>query len=184
MTEIRKDDDLLVTEVIKRRLRAEALFDAGGNEDGPGHWWCCMTRTGNMMVQFKSSPLLLPPSPDQVLFAHDMCWALNRHLHHDGKWIVEFTHPILPPLSVTAYPHSPYERWVFIWIDKDGDPQFSVDNDGYFIETLLAGPDHWMEQAEQAWMRWRHHMRDVFGNKRIEQITYKRAQGEQAPVRH
>lgn len=189
--DIRKDDELLITDALKRRLIAE-----GQMEGGPGHFWCVVRRSNAITVPFKSSPLIPRPAPDQVMFASDMVESLNRHLHHDGAWVVVFTHPaaVVPnmlDLQETTSMARPvidftgYDRWAFLWLDRDGDVQFALENDDLFAETLLSGPDHWMEQAEQAWQRWHFHMREVLDKKALEGATFKRAQGERAPsVKH
>lgn len=184
MHTIRENDDLLITPTLKARLRLEGEYD-----DADGSVWCVLQRSNGDKVEVLSQAALqaghLPPLAEQVMFAHDMVGALNRHLHHDGKWIVAFTHPSEHSARVIGQAGAVYwNRWFFLWVDKDGDPQFTMENDDLFVETLTAGPDRWMEEAEQAWQTWKHHMRDVLDvstKAQAEAVTFKRAQGQKAP---
>lgn len=170
----RIDDRILATDALRRRLLAEAQF-----EEGPGTYWGVSVREGVLLVPFKSADGIAAPMEDQQMFANDMAHALNKHLHHDGAWLVLFTHPMglvnIPIVGMTPLP-VPYDRWVFLWMDADGDVQFSMDNVEEFAEVLLAGPDHWMEEAERAWQTWKLYMRDVLDVRQGE--TFKRALGE------
>lgn len=177
---IRTEDDLLVTPVLKRRLHAEAMLD-----DGNGATWFVLTRSNGDAVEVLSARARFNPLDEQRLFGRDMAKVLNEKLHHDGKWIVAFTHPS---------PHRPAEwftngvgyfnRWYFLFVDQDGDPQFTVENDDRFDEVLTEGPDHWIEQAEQAYQTWHLHMREVLDGKARATATFKRAQGEAPPSVH
>lgn len=160
------NDEFLALPALRARLAAEAQ----------GTDWWAMTRRADL------SPLIVgdtrnPPLAEQRMFAMDMTAALNRHLHHDGRWILQFTHP--DRHLIIGQRGSEYRRWVFLWMDADADIQFPVENDEPFALALLAGPDHWMETAEQAWQSWCHHMRTVLAP--ITGQTFKRAQG-QAPT--
>lgn len=175
---VRENADLLLLPAIRRRL-----FDEARHDDGPGAYWALLMRADGLPRIETSAPALPKPAPEQVMFATDMATALNKHLHHDGAWLVVFTHP--PAVSVLDM-FVTYGRFALVWIDRDADPQFSIDCDDDFTEVLLSGLDHWMEECERGWSKWSHHMTKVFDKKLRERITYKRAQGEQAPsnVRH
>jgi hypothetical protein len=169
------NDNLLALPAVRSRLSAEAQGTA---------WWA-LTRREDLSQMVLSGQgdyapgLRSAPLPEQIMFAQDMTAALNRHLHHDGRWFVQFTHPDAVPLLGNAGTGAEYRRWVMLWLDEDGDCQFPVENDEPFAYALMAGPDHWMETAESAWQAWRHHMRDVLAP--VAGQTFKRAQG-QAPA--
>lgn len=157
------NDNLLALPAVRSRLAAEAQST---------DWWA-LTRRADL------SPLVIgatrtPPIAEQRMFAMDMSAALNRHLHHDGRWIVLFTHP--DRLPIIGQRGAEYRRWVLLWLDEDGDGQIPIENDEPFAMALMVGPDHWMETAEQAWQSWLHHMRTVLAP--VAGQTVKRAQGQ------
>lgn len=175
MTDIRQNDELLITPTLRERLHLEGCF-----EGAKGAIWSVLLRSNGQPVEVLSTKAKgWNPLPEQKMFAHDMVRALNKHLHHDGKWIVAFTHPSTfktPAQHATKCVY--FNRWLFLFVDKDGDPQFTMDNDNLFAEVLEAGPDKWMEDAERAWQTWHTHMREVIDQKGV---TFKKAQGEKAP---
>lgn len=181
LREIRKDEDLMVSPTLQRRLAHEAEFDNGT----PGGIWFVLRRQSGAMVAVKGKPSLVAPHPAQQMWAMDMAQALNKHLHHDGLWVVGFTNP--PPnaimfLAGQALDAEPiYDRWIILFVDKDGDPQFTIENDDDFNVTLLRGPDDLIEECEVKWQAWHEHMRDNLGKKAVQGATFARAQGESAP---
>lgn len=178
------DDKLLNTPALRMRLDAEARFEEGG-----GTYRGFALRSGGVLDGhiLRLTSLGNPPPLDemQVMFGQDMVRVLNRHLHHDGAWVVLFTHPShvhkAGPIDLPVVGGLPtmYGRFAFLWMDRDGDVQFTMDSVSDFFEVLSEGPDPWIERAEQAWQNWKHVMRDVLAPKEGE--TYKRALGEAAP---
>ncbi len=177
--EIRKDEDLKFSATLRQRLADEATFDDGK----PGAIWFALRRNDGRMVEVKGNALLIAPHPMQVSWAMDMANWLNKDLHHDGFWIVAFTNPPANAYlfqGVVLEPQPLYERWVIIWVDREGDPQFTIENDDEFIETMMVSPDDQVELCEGAWREWHEKMRAGFG-KALDKITYAAAQGEAAP---
>lgn len=162
------NDDWLVSPFIQQRLLDESE-DTGGNLTG---FWAVVTGENGARKVMASTKIM--PDPMQQVFAGDMAQALNRHLRHDGAWIVFWTHPP----QVFGADHL-YRMWHFLWIDRDGDPQFTIDNEDAFHTVLLEGADHWLESAEVAWQQWREMMIDVLDPKQKQ--LFKRAQGEAPP---
>lgn len=158
---------LIQSPAILKRMDFEAA--------GTGWWAYGKVRSGKIVVL---SDRNWTPIPEIIMFARDMVGALNKHLHHDGAWLVGFTHP-KPIVFIGDRGGTDFDRFVFLFIDRDGDPQFTIECDDGIIAALTVGPDHWMEEAERGWQKWFHHMRRVI-TPRPEQ-TYKRAQGELAP---
>lgn len=180
LREIRLDEDLKISATLRQRLADEATFDNGQ----PGGIWFVLRRNSGAMQSVKGMNLLMAPHPAQQMWAMDMAKALNRHLHHDGFWVVGFTNP--PPnafmLGGIVLDDEPiYERWFILWVDKDGDPQFTIENDDDFNETLMVHPDSQIEQCETAWQKWKQHMRDTLGTSTVQGATFAKAQGEAAP---
>lgn len=158
------DDSLLFTSTLASRYAAEA--------QGVGYWMVVTASDGKQRVQTRCDT----PLPMQAMFCRDLGLALNRHLGHDGAWIVGLVNPM--PLLVIdqAGAGRDYERAVVMWVDADGDPQFTMEIEDEWWRILYCGPDAWIEKAEEAWRRWHHHMRDVLDPRPGE--TYKRAKGQ------
>ena len=166
----RLDDAVLITPALLRRLDAEGEVD-GGN----GCYWALLARSNGDLIEHAKGP---EPIAEQRVFAIDMVPALNRNLHHDGAWLVAFVHPKPPPLAIMYT--AEFARFVFLWMDGDGDIRFPVECDDDFGVVLTKGPDYWIEQCEQAWITWDVMMRQVLAPK-PEQL-FKRAQGQVAPT--
>jgi hypothetical protein len=106
------------------------------------------------------------------MWGADVLALLNRELHHDGAWVLVFTHPIPPKLAVHLPHHIEYGRYALIWIDEDGDPQFTMewargDSAGLidFAAVVEAGIHSTAQKAETGWQLWNHHMRKVLAPK-------------------
>lgn len=155
----RIDDNLLVTATLQRRLKDEAANLTGNLEDG---WWCCVQRSNGEIVQFSYG---YTADFAESRMAFDLIGKLNRAIHHDGCWLAQW---LLEGKHLNV-----------IWIDKDGDPQFTIefadDAAGIASEPLLV----WIDQCEEAWTRWHHSMKTVLAPS-PEQL-FKKALGEESP---
>lgn len=173
---LRTDDELLVTPFLKRRLATEGRY-----ADGDGSVWALLQRSNGQRVEILSQAAQnWNPLKEQRDFGHLLCELLNGQIRHDGRWVVGFTHPS----ELTTEYHEKfseiyYNRWFALWIDNDGDPQFTMDCENRFDEVTAVPIFKWVSDAEEAWQKWKHHMRDVLGTKRMEQISVKRAQGQE-----
>lgn len=172
----------IVTPTLLRRFELEAEFE-GGN----GAYYALILRdAGDLLCHHPTGPAA---EGHQQIWAGDVLRRLNRELHHDGAWVVVFTHPPAQPTALHTPGHVGYERYCLIWLDQDGDPQFVQEwqaNESEmvdFAEVLLAGIDSTMAKAEISWLRWHQAMIEVIEPR--EGQTFKRAQGQMAPsTRH
>lgn len=179
-------EDKILTPVLLQRFALEANF-----EDGDGRHYALIQRNnGDLMSHHPYSPSL---DPIQLMWAAEVLKLINKELHHDGAWVVCFTHPIPPQLSSViddSPKHWQYGRYCLIWLDEDGDPQFTQEwvageNADFrtFGHVLEAGIVSTAQKCEASWSLWQHAMRKVIKPK--EGQTYKRAQGQRAPsARH
>ncbi|MER8967710.1 hypothetical protein NKI25_18645 [Mesorhizobium sp. M0808] len=161
-----------------RRFEREAVL-----EGGQGWHYAIMQRdNGEFIDHNPGSPEL---APDQMMFARDLLSLLNRDLHHDGAWVIVFTHPV-PGNSVLLI-HAEYHRMCIIFVDADGDPQFTADwvhgesEELDFADVMLSGRESWGQRCESAWQLWKKLMVEVIDP--AEGQTFKRAQGQQ-PTAH
>jgi hypothetical protein len=172
------DDRTLLTPVLLQRFRLEGEY-----EGGDGRYYALMLRSdGNLLSHHPGAPML---DPMQSMWAADVLKLFNRELHHDGAWVVCFTH--LPPINKDAAivpKHAEYHRYCLIWLDADGDPQFTMDwANGEtelldFADVMLAGIVSTGMKAEASWQVWHQKMRKLIDPK--EGQTFKRAKGETA----
>lgn len=170
------DDDLLITTTLLRRFFDEAQVD-----DGNGQFYALIRKQdAKLLSHHPGSPQL---DPLQVMWGAEVLERLNRELHHDGAWVLVFTHPVPPELRVYLPNHIEYGRYALIWIDEDGDPQFTMewsrgDSAGLidFAAVVGAGILSTAQKAETSWQLWNHHMREVLDPS--EGQLLKRAQGQ------
>lgn len=172
------DEDFLVLPLNLERYRDEAL--AG---EGLGGYWVCFQRDSGLFVSRMNEGNMVAPAPDQQMFAQDLIKLLNREISHGGRWIIEWTHPgeffgAEGLSAVEACFTRTYERWVMMWMDEDGDIQFSIENEEPMWVIMANGPLQWVEQAEDGWKQWKEIMRDALAPSESQLIH--RAQGETA----
>lgn len=123
--------------------------------------------------------------PEYKMFAMDIMKALNHWMPNGGAWIVQWSDPAPYKVEghvILARPTVEYRRFVIIWIDVDGDPQFTIEFDDDFNEALTMGVDPWLERGASAWNQWRMMMHDVLDPS--EEQQFKKAQGEKPPSLH
>jgi len=174
-------DNQIVTVTLLRRFMAEAEFDGG---DGRYYGMIRLT-DGRLFSHHPGSPTL---AAEQLMWGSDILNLLNKELHHDGAWVVVFTNPEIPAdfRAIDAAPrHWDYGRYALIWLDEDGDPQFTMEwakGDGEladFTDVLLAGRHSTAEKCEAAWRIWSstHRALDL-----KEGQTFKRARASRSVV--
>lgn len=163
----RLPDHILITPTTLRRFEVESEL-----EGGDGRHWACLIRSNGDLVEHDRGPA---PTPEQRMFAHDMLTALNRHLAHDGAWLIVFTHHGQPQKWVKHI----YRRFSLLWMDQDGDIRFPLECDRPIWEALTDGIDSWLQQCETAWNIW---LTSIAALELKKEQTYKQAQGELAPT--
>jgi hypothetical protein len=172
------DDDLL-TPALLRRFEAEAYLEGGNGQ----HYAFVRLSDGRLLAHHPGSPQIIA---EQTMWADDVLHKLNRELHHDGAWVVVFTAPgaAADGCAIFAQPgYIEYARYCLMWVDKDGDVQFSIEwvrNESDlldFTDVLMAGIESTMAKCEAAWETWVM-QRKVMDPQQGQ--TFKRAKG-QAP---
>lgn len=171
----------LLSPLLLRRFELEALA-----EDGNGQYYACILRQdGDLVVHHPLGP---PLDVVQLMWARDLLALLNRELHHDGAWVIVFTHPQPPSIEqvAAATAHRSYARYALIWLDADGDPQFTQEWQQNITSDLRdfacvveQGLEAVAAKAEACWRLWHLCMREVI-DPTPDQL-FKRAKGERPP---
>lgn len=178
----RLSDDILLAKPVLTTLLERFAMEAE-MEEGNGQYYAVIHKAdGSFMDHNPYSPEL---EPMQAEFARDCLRLFNKELHHDGAWVCVFTHPKPPePLRV----NTEYKRFGFIFLDRDGDAQFTLDwEDGNtelldFADVLLAGLESWGDLVEAAWEEWHTLMREALDPGEGQLI--KKAQGQLSTAYH
>jgi hypothetical protein len=171
----RVPDERIITPFMLRRFIEEARLEGGNGQ----HYAIMQLSDGRYVDHNPASPAL---PPHQAVFARDMLAMLNREMNMGGVWVIVYTHPV-PPEQIVLM-HWEYARFGFLWIDADGDPQFTVEwtkgegDERDFADVMRSGRESWANRCMTAWQTWKHHMVDVLAPG--EGQTIKRAQGQQA----
>lgn len=163
------DERTLVTPALLQRL----LFETTGGDKNADNRHCAYLQKNNGDLMEHS----LGPScnPLETAFASELLTAANDYLHHDGAWLILFTHyaPAIPPQI-----QGNYQRIVVLWMDGDGDVHIPVE----FEEGLEAAYSKklysWLEDLETAYALWCR-AQDVLDAQGKEK--YHRALGETPP---
>lgn len=174
------DENLIVTPTLLRRFQAEADFEAGEGR------YCALILRENGLDLLAHHPFAPALAPPQSLWAGDVLRFLNRELHHDGAWVVVFTHP--KPATVENALlldncHAEYARYVLLWMDGDGDVQIPIEwEEGTgevrdWADVLIAGLEWVGRDCEVAWQSW-HELVVRRLDRKEGRDTYKRARGE------
>lgn len=100
----------------------------------------------------------LDPSVEQFSFAMSLCTELNKEMHHNGAWLVAWTHPPHAAEALRVNPALEWRRLVMLFLDKDGDPQFTIDSVRPWPDIAVSGVHHFVDQAEQGIQMWREQM--------------------------
>lgn len=168
----------IVTPALLHRFQFEGEFE-GAN--GQHYALILRDNDADLLAHHPGSPQL---HPNQMIWAGDVLRLLNKELHHDGAWVVCFTHP--RPVELAILNHAHYDRYALIWLDSDGDPQFTVEwmagvtsDLQDFADVMLCGIESTVEKCETAWMEAELQRQALDARKGRE--TFRRARGERAP---
>ncbi|WOF74143.1 hypothetical protein QMT40_001790 [Parvibaculaceae bacterium PLY_AMNH_Bact1] len=163
------DDKTLITKTLLERFDLEA----------DGAYSAVMQKNDGSFLEHTIGPAI---TAARMLFSQDLLSFLHRELAYDGAWVIVHTHPKPPTVPEVECEHG---RFGIIFLDQDGDPQFTVEweeNDGEmldFADVLLAGMETWGGLCYTALMQQRHFMKDVLDP--TEGQTFQKARGEKAP---
>jgi len=170
------NEDLLLTAAMRDRFDMEGEFEQDGAAfiaqnsglivpNPGGGWWAAVQRTNGDVHRYANTKLVIDPTDDQQAWQMTLLRLLNREIHHMGAWVVGWTHD--------------NTRAIWMWLDNDGDVQFTTDNDERWAVQSSTDNLTWVSQCEDSWQHWYHFMREVLDPH--EDSLFKRAQGQRAP---
>lgn len=151
-------DYVLDSKAVTNRLHAEATFDCSEGDGTKGHFWCLTQvpsdRCVGVRMNFTPSMTDIEPHELQKSFAKELLLALNKEVGHDGGWVVGFTHPPAAWHAFHVDGDNAWARMFCLWLDADGDPQFTFDTELPFVEVYGSGTDGYIQQCSQAYREW------------------------------
>lgn len=162
------DEQMMFSAAVRERLDQECAMtsDLGTHAQ---HWYAVMVLPSGHVEVWRNYDA---GNKIQGLFDRDPPWhqrewaegiakLLNRECHHDGAWIIAFTHPPGFAEMVGIEPKFEWRRIVKLWMDSDGDVAFTVDNLDPFHMVFTNRPHYYVAQSEEAWEKWKLLMRDA-----------------------
>lgn len=146
--------------VLRQRLKAEAAFESRNGRPEKAQYCVFAPHNGggracNTLRNYKPEVLDIDPHEMQVAFAQELRWRLQKELHHDGIWLVGWTHPPSTHQAIMVEGDNCWSRMVILWLDEDADPQFCLDiDDTPFVEMIQRGGRYYLDMSERAWLEW------------------------------
>lgn len=153
--------------VTRDRLFAEACFNLDNGKPEKTHYHFYVKQSDGigyaLLVNYAESIVDIAPHEMQVEFAKTTREIVQKRYHHDGFWIVGWTHP--PTVSRVLRPDGDncWDRFLILWADEDGDIKFAVESVDSFIEIMKNGEDYYADLAAQAWESWN----EVYGKRAV-----------------
>jgi hypothetical protein len=139
--------------VIKKRLFAEACFECDWGISHKKFYWVMVPHADSKdgvitLLNYEQSVINDDPQDIQKRFARKLMVELQRKMHHDGLWIVGFTHPPYRTTHeiITDTGDNCWNRLFAIWLDADGDPQYTFESDLPFVQQIEGGDDKAVER--------------------------------------
>lgn len=160
------NEDLLFGVATRERLDMEARMTLELGTPRP-HWWAAIMRQdGHVVIETNYPPSEFEgPDISQQEWAIGNVKFLNREISHDGAWIIAFTHPPENAEQFKVTPDYNWRRIVKLFMDRDGDIQFSTENMEPFHIMYSVGPHHYAQQSEEAYQKWKELMRSAMAPK-------------------
>lgn len=176
-------DNLWKSPVIKQRLAQEACFECRWGISDKKQYWCMApfadSKLGVQILRnYEDSLTNCDPHDLQQDFARKIMQALQKQAHHDGLWLVGYTHPP-STYGVITDSENCWNRMIAIWFDDDGDPQYTLESDLPFIKQVEAGEQYYVGLAAQAHDQWK----EIYGRRAMKSdMMLKESQTKQAAL--
>ncbi len=145
-------DAIWNSKIIKDRMGFEAVM---ADSAKPHYWFVVPTgksrRDTAVLKNYTPGVLDIDPHEMQQVFARDLREALQEQINHDGIWMVGWTNPPASGQVIATDGDNVWGRLAMIWLDEDGDPQFTVESESFVIEIISNGVMYYVDLCEQAY---------------------------------
>lgn len=155
------DDDLLVTAALQQRLQDEAN-NLTPDATNRGAWWIGLERSNG---DFKYFSYGYTADAGEIAVAKNLIQVLNKEIAHNGAWVSQWC---LGGRHLNV-----------LWIDRDGDPQFTVEFEEDAYGMAFVELNHWTSQCEDAFLLWQKMMIHALAPSSDQ--LFKRAKGQKNP---
>lgn len=151
-------DGVLTSGLIRERLAMEGTFDCRKGDGTKGHYWAISQLPSTREIvgsqNFVPSVFDIDPHPMQKNLAEELLRSLNREVGHDGGWIVGFSHPPASHNLIRSDGDNVFARMFCIWLDEDGDPQFTYETDEDMAMVIQTGSHYFTQMCEESYQKW------------------------------
>lgn len=152
--------------IIRQRMAQEAAFECRHGIPTHAHYWFAVPEADTKidlieLRNFTPSLMHIDPHEYQKGLAKELMIMLNRHIDHDGLWIVGWTHPPEMWESFKVDGDNAWGRMVMLFLDEDGDIQFCTETDLPVADIVASGMNYYVELCEKSWTAWN----ESFGKK-------------------
>jgi len=160
MTRQHIPEDVYKSMIIRDNLIIEAHFEGKNGRASKPYFWVTVpeadTKRGCVILKnFKESEFEIAPHPVQQQFSRELQAHLQREHHHDGMWIVGWTHPPEFADLIRIDGDNVWSRMIVCYLDSDADWQFSIDFERPVAEMIEDGVAYFGDQASNAFETWR-----------------------------
>lgn len=160
-------NNLWKSPVIQERLMVEAAFEGDRGAPETPLFWVVVPQADtkdDQLVFSNFEPTLQRPLPHelQIDFAKGLQKDLQKEAGFDGLWVVGWTHPP-SVMGVLKDMDNCWNRLIFIWLDKDGDPQFTLESELAFVQIVQHGIEYYIGLAHDAHKQWK----DLYSDKAL-----------------
>jgi hypothetical protein len=146
----------IIEDTIKAQGEAESLGASGDNSKG--HVWALTVRpsTRGVVLLQNFTPTIMDIEPHEVQrsFARELLLVLNKEAGMNGGWVVGYSHPPTVGDALHVNGDNVWGRLFMLWLDQDGDPQFSVEADKPFHAVFEEGSMYYVGQCYKAYTEW------------------------------
>ena len=155
--------------VIRQRLLLEAAYecDTHGAPQHPFYWFNVPegdTKRGALDLRnFVPTPFHIDPHALQMDFAREIREHLQSEEHHDGLWIVGWTHQPPQYEAIRIDGDNTWCRMVMIWLDEDADPQYTLESEVPFFQMVENGTSYYVGLAAEAYEKWQ----EIYSSKNL-----------------
>lgn len=148
-------EDVYKAQVLRDHLFLEAAADTGRGVPQKKYFHVNVpevsTRRGVITLKnYTPSEFDIAPHPVQLDLSQKIMSMLNKEYHHDGIWVVGWTHPPDFDQLIRIDGDNVWSRMIMIYLDKDADYQFVVESEMPIATMIENGIEYYCGLCEEA----------------------------------